>query len=365
MFNRIAKFVFSFISIFWFGLVLLVVFFTISSNSFWDFNVFYSSAENALQGENIYRLYGARELPYWYFPWTSWLFIPFTLLSFDNAKILFLILSLFSLYYIIRSLLKYFNHEYHLSLQLFIFSNSLVICWLLFKAGQSDFMLTALAVFAMFLIAKNHQGAAGFLFPILLFKPHLIAIFILLAIYKGGKKFFFSFLLSLLILSIIAFFLQPNWPLEMVRMASLNGQRTDNNWDFMTLSELVGLNENWLGTKNLPLVVVIFLISTYSVVKFRHLPTMPLLIFSLSASMVSAPRAYSYNLPFILPSVIWLSNNKPGVSILLFAILGTIAFLSGFSTWSYLIVIIAYLLSLLKLFFDSRALEIDDESTEN
>src|SRR5512142_3249343 len=66
--------------------VLWFVLYTISPSEFWDFNVFYSSAQAALRGQSIYQVYGQFDLPYWYFPWVAWFFIPLAILPFEIAK---------------------------------------------------------------------------------------------------------------------------------------------------------------------------------------------------------------------------------------------------------------------------------------
>jgi hypothetical protein len=347
--SRTWKAFFPVISLTWFALVLVLILYTVSANRFWDFNVFYSSAQAALRGENIYRLYGTiEELPYWYFPWTSWLFIPFAIFSFDFAKILISIANFISLVYLIWVFNKHFSSRATLLSQIYIFAMSLFMCWLLFKVGQVDFILAALVVAVMFMLERKQYIQAGIIIPILLFKPHLLLIFFPVAAIRGGKKFILSVSVSMVVLSLISFSLIPNWPTEMVRMLSESGQRTDNYWDFIVFTELIGLNENWSGTENLPVLLGLVLIAFVVVWQNRHLSTVELLTLALSASMFCAPRAYTYNLPFVIPSLLWISLDKKKKSVLLWTIVGIISFVSRFSTWSFLIIVIAFIASIIK-----------------
>ena len=327
---------------FWF------ILYTIIHSDFWDFNVFYSSAQVALRGGNIYRTYGAFHFPYWYFPWVSWLFIPLAIFPFETAKTIYTVITFLSAFFIIRSIGRYFNAQLSFANQMLIAAMSILMCWLLFRVGQIDFILAALITATIFLINKKQNIQAGLLFPIFLFKPHLLIIFIPFAILRGGKKFVLSASLSLLLVSLVAFILNPNWPMEMLRMLNESGQRTDNNWGFTTLAELMGREENWSGTANLPITIILMFLAFITVWKNQHLPTIPFLALALSASLLCAPRAYSYNFPFLIPALLWLSVEKTAPTALLWISLGILSFATNFSTGAYLIVIAAFALSFLK-----------------
>ncbi|MBK8421849.1 glycosyltransferase 87 family protein [Candidatus Villigracilis saccharophilus] len=326
--------------IFWF------ILYTIKQSEFWDFNVFYSSARVALRGENIYHTYGVDKFPYWYFPWVSWFFIPLAFFSFGTAKIIYTCLTFASIIFIIYSTSRHFQISF--ASQMLIAAMAMLMCWLLFRAGQMDFILTAIIVAAIFLIDKKQNFQAGLLFPIFLFKPHLLIIFIPFAILRGGQSFLLSAFLSVFVLSLIAFIRIPNWPYEMIRMLNASGLRTDNLWGFTTLSELIGREENWSGTANLPITIVLLFLTTIIVWKNRHLPTAPFLVLTLSASMLCAPRAYSYNFPFLIPALIWVTSKKTIPTVLMWLSVGVISFATKFSTEAYLIVIATFILSTIK-----------------
>jgi hypothetical protein len=339
--------------------VMWFTIYTVAHSEFWDFNVFYSSAQTALRGENIYRTYGPYDLPYWYFPWVAWFFIPLAIFSFEIAKIIYTVITFLSAFFIIYSVGCRFNAQLSFANQMFVAAMSLLMSWLLFRVGQMDFILVALITATILLIDKKQNIKAGFLFPLLLFKPHLLIIFIPFAILRGGKKYIFSASLSILLLGLIAFILMPNWPLEMVRMLNQSGHRTDNIWNFTTFSELIGRAENWSGTANIPITALLALLTFITAWKNQHLPTASFLAFTLSASLLCAPRAYSYNFPFLLPSLLWLSVDKENQVAVFWLIVGILALAAKFSTGAYLIVIATFVLSVLKAHkFETKAAEI-------
>jgi len=327
---------------------LWFILYTTAHSDLWDLKVFYSSAQSVLRGDNIYHTYGSSHLPYWYFPWISWFFIPIAVLPFETAKIVYIVLTILSILFIVYSIGSYFNRQLSLANQMLIAGMSIVMCWLLFRVGQVDFILAALITATIFLIDKKQNILAGLFFPIFLFKPHLLLIFIPFAALRGGRKFILSAALSLLVVGLVAFILTPNWPMEMVRMLTASGQRTDNIWGFTTLPQLIGGKENWSGTGNLPITILLMLLAFGAIWKNQHLPTIPLLVFTLSASLLCAPRAYSYNFPFLIPALLWLSVENTKVTPLIWIGLGILSIAMQFSTGTYLIVMATFALSFLK-----------------
>lgn len=324
------------------------ILYTIAHSEFWDFNVFYSSAKVALSGKNIYRTYGQYHLPYWYFPWVSWFFIPFAIFPFEAAKCIYMVITFLSVLITIRSIGLYFNSQLSFVNQMLFTAMSILICWLLFRVGQTDFILVALITAMIFLIDKKQNIQAGILFPILLFKPHLLIIFIPFAMLRGGKSFFLSASLSVILLSLAAFIQIPNWPTEMLRMLNESGLRTDNTWGFTTLSALIGREENWSGTANIPITIILILAAFITTWKNQHLATTPFLILALAMSLLCAPRAYSYNFPFLIPALLWLAAENTATTVFFWIGLAILSFATNFSTGAYLLVMITCALSFLK-----------------
>jgi hypothetical protein len=328
--------------------VCALLYLAVRINGFWDFNVFYSSARSALQGLNFYATYGAERLPYWYFPWLAWFYIPFALLPYSIAKALYLICSLASAGIVIHVLGRFFHPRLTLALQLFITAMSLLMSMLLFIAGQMDFILLAVVTAVILLLDRGKPWLSGAFFPVLLFKPHLVTVFLVFALWRGGRAFRLAALLSTAILAAVAFILLPNWPAEMARMLSQYGGRSDNYWNFITLPQLLGSQENWSGTANLPVTLGLFALGLLVCWRFRRLPIVPFLAMTLSASMLCAPRAYTYNLPLLIPPMLWISVNRRLWGPLLWLIGGVVAMASNWSTGAYLIVVLVFALAALE-----------------
>lgn len=315
---------------------------------FWDFQVFYESASAALRGVSFYTTYGPEHLPYWYFPWLAWFFIPLALLPFAAAKTIYLAVSLASAGLVVMALGRHFNPHLPLAQQLMILAMSLFMSMLLFIAGQMDFILVGVITALILLLYAHKPFAAGLLFPILLFKPHVLAVFLPFVLLRGGRAFRLTAIGSTIFLGAIAFFVTPSWPTEMLRMVQEYGGRSDNYWNFITLAQLLGSQENWSGTANLPLTVTLLLSGLAVCWRFRRLPLVPFLALTLAASMLCAPRAYTYNLPVLMPPLLWITVNRPIWGTLLWLAAAGTALASNWSTGSYLIVMVVFGLAILE-----------------
>lgn len=321
--------------------VILIMSYTFLIRQPVDFNVFYSAAKLAFNGENFYTLYGPQELPYWYFPWLAWFFIPFSLFPKELAFIVYMIVSLLCGYAATTVLTKKMMPEATWLDMFFIFMMSLPFCWLLFLVGQMDFLLLAAATLTIYWIDTKRPVLAGSLMPILLFKPHIFLIFIPYACLRGGKRFVGGATASVLLLTAIAFAKNPNWPADMVGILKLSGQRVNDIFDFVTLPSLLGSTENYSGTANIPFTIALILIGLAVIWHIRDGETFPLLAMALVASLFCAPRAYTYNFTILIPALIWLSSGirKPFLS-LFWSVVAISPFLFKFSTGAYSIVLI-------------------------
>lgn len=322
--------------------VIVIMLYTFLIKQPVDFNVFYSAAKLAFTGENFYTVYGPQELPYWYFPWTAWFFIPFSFFSKDIALIIYLIVSLLCGYLSVSVLAKKMMPKANWLDKFFIFAMSLPFCWLLFLVGQMDFLLLVAATLMVYWIDSDRPIFAGSLMPILLFKPHIFLIFIPYACLKGGKRFVGGAIASVLLLTTIAFVLYPNWVTDMVSILQLSGQRTNDIFDFVTLPSLLGSTENYSGTANIPFTSVLILTGLIVIWLIRDTETFPLLSMALVASLFCAPRAYTYNFTILIPALIWLSAGlrKPFLLSLFWSVVAISSSLFKFSTGAYIIVLI-------------------------
>jgi hypothetical protein len=318
-------------------------------SEFWDFNIFYSAAQSALRGENIYQAYGPHSLPFWYLPWIAWIFIPLAIIPFSAAKAVFIFLSLLCAFYVVHKISHQPKAEISPANQAWAIAMGLVMCWLLFRVGQADFLISALVVWAILLVERGKHIQAGILTPFLLFKPHVVLIFLPALALRAEKKFMVSAAISLVALSLAAWIFIPAWPTEMLRMLSESGLRAESAedvWRQTTFASLLGWQENWSGTANLPVAGVLAVAATLSVWANRQLATVPFL--ALAASLFCAPRAYSYNFPLLLPAMLWVSGNSNTKTLALWLGAGVISALAGFSTEAYWVVLFVFLLSTLK-----------------
>ena len=75
----------------------------------WDFQVFYGAVRNVIAGRSIYTNFGVANLPFWYFPWVFWIFLPLALFPFEIDSLLFLAIGLSILALVIHSLVKHYQ----------------------------------------------------------------------------------------------------------------------------------------------------------------------------------------------------------------------------------------------------------------
>jgi len=317
---------------------------TILNSKTEDFDVFYFSAQRALRNEAIYDVYGASRLPYWYFPWLAWFYIPLAFFSYKIAYFIYSIVSLICAGVSINFLFQRMSSHVSCYQRVFALCMSLLLCWLLFRVGQMDFILLAVATIAMHYIDTHKPHLAGLLTPILIFKPHLFIVFFAYLIYKGGKLFVSSATTATLAVIAISFIIIPDFPLRMIQLLERSGQRTDHSWNFTTLPNLLGSQENWSGTANLPFTFLLIIISLLIIWKIRRLETLPLLSIALAGSLFCAPRAYAYNFPLLIPALIWFSSgfSKP-VFIIFWITIAISPFILEFSTGAYLIVLATFI----------------------
>jgi hypothetical protein len=332
------------------------------TQGFWDFDVFYSSGQHVLHGTSFYRTFGDTELPYWYFPWLAWFFTPLAALPHSSAKAMYLLGTALGAAFVIRNLGRRFNPRVTPAMQLFSAAMAIFMSMLLFIAGQMDFILVAVAAGAMILLEDRKPAIAGLLFPILLFKPHLLSVFLPFLFIRGGSWFAATAIGSFAALASLAFVIVPSWPGEMTRMLTTYGTRVDNLWNFMTLPQLLGLRENWSGTANLPITALLWAIGAGVAWRYRRLPTLPLLALTLAASMFCAPRAYSYNLPLLIPPMLWVAAKPPlraAVMWLGAGMAGMTALVVGVSAGAYLIVMAVFVLAVL----EARRMDVASEGS--
>jgi hypothetical protein len=322
-----------------------------------DFDVFYYAARAALEGKSMYIIVGQYDLPFWYFPWTAWFYIPFAIFPHDFALILYKGISILCAILIVHHLTHYYNPNFLFLDKLLILSLLVPMSLLMMIVGQMEYILLALILITIHAIEHKQDVLAGIVFPFLWVKPHLLIIFTLFAFWRAGwRTIAVSVFLSGLML-IIATSLSPGWYLEMLKLLQVGQQRVDG-LAFTTLPSLLGFQENWVGTGNLPLTVTLILLSLLIVWKFRSLRTLPLLSLALTASVFCAPRAYGYDLPLLIPTMVWLTAKDFKSTFWIWIVAAIFPVVVGFSEKTYLVVLFVFILGVLKAYKDSHAASV-------
>ena len=140
---------------------------TIAKSEGNDFDVFYYSARQAMQGQTIYDTYGPINLPYWYFPWLAWFYLPLAFFSHELAYAIYIIISMLCAAISINFLCQKMAPHTSIAERLLLLSMTLTMCWLLFQVGQMDFILLAIAVLMIHLVDMKRLSLAGLLVPII------------------------------------------------------------------------------------------------------------------------------------------------------------------------------------------------------
>jgi hypothetical protein len=327
------------------NLILILIFqlYPVARSETWDFQIFFGAAHNVLTGMPVYGYYGSSHLPYFLFPWGAWFFIPFALLPLGIARVIFTLFGIAVVLFAFNLLANYFG-EKDFFRKVLLFSMALWLGWLNIYVGQITYYLLGAAILVMFLIQKGQDLAAGLFFPVFLIKPHLFILFLLVVVWLGGKKTILSGAVSTGLMVMVAVLVDSHWISEMLNMLSAIGGRIDPNpvWGFITLPVFLGFDQNWIGTANLLLTIVVILVSGFILWKVRSLPVIPLLSLALTASLVCAPRAYAYDLPLLIPAILWLSGTVSWKIILFWLSTVLILLLSHYSVGSYLLVLTVF-----------------------
>lgn len=336
--------------------IIIAFYFLVSTTIFsWDnpvdFPIFYGAARNALDGLPIYTYYSILHLPFWYLPWTSWIFIPLVIFPFGTARIIYLVISLSVAFLALNAIADQIT-RFSIFDRLYMFSMLLWMSWQAYRVGQISYLLLGAVVLVILLTEKKSSILTGLLFPILLIKPHLFILFIPLVLWLGGKKALLTSTLVTLFLLGIETLITPDWYRQMLGLLLEGTSRVDPSpfWDFSTFPTLLGFSQNFSGSANLPFTLVLVAIAAFVVIRFRSLPRIPLLSLALAASLFCAPRSYAYDLVFLIPAMIWLSEKWSLKTALLWTLCAIIPLLSHFSAGSYIVTLIVFSLSIYKAY---------------
>jgi hypothetical protein len=322
-----------------FGLCLIPVYIQATRGDWHDFDVFYGAARAVLAGGAIHTISGSYQLPFWYPPWIAWAFIPFAFLTRPTALLLYQAASFASAAAVIHCLARHYNPRIRILDELFMLAMAIPMGFQVLIVGQVEYIFLALIVGITFAASQRKDVLVGLLFPFLLAKPHLVLLFTPFLFWRAGKRSLLVSLGFIAAMLMAASVLRPGWHLEMLEVLRLAGPRTDG-LRFTTLAGLLGRQENWAGTANLPIALILTSVGLVLLWRVRLLPTVPLLSLALAFSLLVAPRAYAYDLPLLIPTLIWLTAERflPGIWIWILAAL--IPLFTGYESGAYLLSIL-------------------------
>jgi hypothetical protein len=326
----------------------MILLFVQNAKSDWhDFDVFYYAASAALSGKSIYIIVGQYHLPFWYLPWTAWFYIPYAIWPKHIGLLLYQATSIISAILVVNSLTRYYQPNFKFQDKILILACLVPMSLQLIMVGQMDYILLGLLVGIIWGVENKKDILVGILYPFLLTKPHLIIPFSVFLFWRSGKRaILISAFLSITML-LIATFIHPGWYLEMFRSLQVSGQRVDG-LPFATFPSLLGSQENWIGTANLPFTLLLIALAILILWKFRTLPVIPFLSLALAASLFCAPRAYAYDLPMLIPAMLWLTAQDFKTRWWLWGGVGIFSIFTIFSSSIYWITLLVFGLSIYK-----------------
>ena len=334
--------------------IIILTVLIIWSSDLLDFQIYYYAAERIIQGKSPYDWFGIYRLPYQYFPWLALLFIPLTTFPIDIAWYSYNFLNILLLGGVFAFLLRRYDYKFRATQLLFIFASALLMIQLVFRVGQIGIIQLVIAILIIWTVDEKKPIMAGLLFPFLLIKPHLVLLFIPAIWLLGGKRIIIACLTSTAIVIFLSNHFWPGW-LESMVNTFLEGQlRNDKlGWNFTTPASLFGLERGW----NYLVSVFLLPLGAWIAFRYRHMATFPWLSFVLALSLFAAPYSFAYDLPLLIPLLVWLSPAWSIQTALLWMFAGLIPFGVLYSSPTYLITVISIGLVIIR--GEKTGLEID------
>ncbi len=300
-----------------------------------DFDVFYEAASAALAGKSVYIIVGKYSLPFWYPPWTAWFYVPFAVWPRQIGLLLYQGASVAGAVLVLRYLKRYYDPESSTLDQLVILALLIPMSLELVVVGQMEYILLGLVVAAIWAADRGKPLLAGLIFPFLLAKPHLFIVFAPFFFWRLGRRGLLVASLATLALLALATALSPGWYRDMYQLLLATGGRT-SGLAFTTFPAMLGGHENWLGTGNLAFTIPLILVAILILWRYRSLPTLPLLSLALALSLFSAPRAYAYDLPMLIPALAWVAAGRFRSTVWIWIVACLLPQAVGFSSFAYL-----------------------------
>jgi hypothetical protein len=330
-----------------FALSVALLILTSIASDWHDFDVFYDAGTAALVGRPIYAVVGQYNLPFWYPPWTAWLFIPFAVWPRHLGLLLYQATSAISALLALRYLTRLYDPAFRVLDELVIVALLIPMSLQLVLVGQMDYIILGLLALIIWAAAHKKDVLGGMIFPFLLAKPHLIVPFTLLLFWRLGKRGLLVAGFTSIVLLVAATILSPGWYFQMFDLLQASGNRTAG-LAFTTFPSLLGGQENWIGTGNLLFTFALVCAAILVLWRFRGLSTVPLLSLALSLSLFCAPRAYAYDLPLHIPALVWLTSGRFRSTVWLWLVAGFFPLAVGFSSAAYLVTLAVCVLGVRK-----------------
>lgn len=345
---------------------IVFTFIAIQNSTLIDFEIYYKAGDAILKGNSPYQFYGDFRLPFQYFPWAGWLFIPFAWLPMQTAWLVYAGVNILLLYLSITILVRLLpgNKEYDRRSRIFyVFFTSLMMSLLAFVVGQISIVLLFICALIIKLIHDKKPEAAGLLTPFLLIKPHLMLIFVPYTLVKGGVRYIAYSVLGAAILAGFATVQNHDRGTEMINIIRLGQDRGDALlWGFSTLPGALEL-KNW-RVMNFYFAVPSLIASIFILKKFGKLPLHSQLSYSLALSLFSAPYSFAYDFPLLVPALIVLSNAQKNRFAILWICAAFLPILLQFQGQTYILIFTTMILITLELMGQNNQIGRNDEVTE-
>lgn len=312
-----------------------------------DFLAFWGAGGRVLSGQSPFGYYPTLNggSVFQSVPWLAWLFAPLALLPVGRAWQIFYILNLLLVALILYLAFKEFNLRLDPLTATLVLACGLALSYPCLSFGQVSILQVAILALMAAALQRGRPYLAGALMPLALLKPHLLLWFIPYMFITGGWRFRLASLASTLLFSLIALAFQLSWPGEMLQtiLAGQAGSRMET-WKYTTLSGLFSLDPK-LGLL-IPIVFlpVLFWLSR----RIKDYPLCSRLAIVLAFSLAASPYSFSYDLPLLLPALVWITQQWPARTTLLWTAVAVLIYLLGFQNLAYLVTLLVCGLILFK-----------------
>ncbi|MCX6032328.1 MAG: glycosyltransferase family 87 protein [Chloroflexi bacterium] len=299
-----------------------------------DFTVYYGAGRQLLAAASPYDVYGPYQLPFWYVPWVAWLFAPLSVLPLRAAWLGFLAINSLLLAIVFRLLFRLYRVSLPIPVAGLLYALTLIMSLLLVHVGQVSIIQLTAVVLMIVAISRRRLCVAGIAFPLMLLKPQLIILMAPALWLAGGRKALLASLASLAAVAMLATIITPAWPREVVAAIVTGQQRNDPlKWNYTTLPALLGLGRQW----NYFFAAAMLPGAAWITCRLRRiLQRDEWLAVVLALSLLVAPQSFAYDLPLLLPALIWLTGRWSWRGAALWFAAATIPLLAQYSSAAYL-----------------------------